>query len=184
MQYRTIQKYRFAFVMVVVGLFMLAVVMPLYAQVSGEDLPPGVTGEDVYRVASKMYCEVCQGVPISACPSPTCVAWRQEVANLIGQGYEDQEILEYFAERYGDEVTGVPLRSGQRWIALCLPALVTVMVGMLIIWQVWRLRMRGETRAYAVARAAGLRADYDRPVPDNVDSDYLERFLQLLEERK
>jgi cytochrome c-type biogenesis protein CcmH/NrfF len=154
------------------------------AQMSGEELPPGVTSDDVYRVSRQMYCDVCAGVPISDCPSPTCAAWRQEVANLLGQGYDDASIMEYFAYNYGEKVTGVPLQEGSRGIALGLPALLGVLIGLVVVWQVWRLLQKGQSRALQAAIAAGTRADYHRPVPDNVDSDYLARFIRMVEEKR
>lgn len=154
------------------------------AQMSGEELPPGVSADDVYRVSSKMYCDVCEGVPISDCPSPTCRAWRQEIARLLGENYSDSEIKTYFAENYGSAVTGVPLKAQDRNIGLGLPALLIVLAGLFIGWRLWMLRQQGESRALQAARAAGLHPDYERPVPDNVDPDYLERFMRLVEERK
>lgn len=162
----------------------LAVANVTVAQLGGEDLPEGVTGDDVYRVSSKMYCDVCAGVPVSACASPTCAAWRQEVANLLGQGYTDEEIMQEFAVLYGDEISGVPLGGSDRTIALLLPALLALGVAVVIVWQVLAVRQRGSSRAQAAADAAGLHEDFERPVPDNVDPEYLERFLILLEEHQ
>jgi len=154
------------------------------AQLGGEQLPEGVSGDDVYRVSSQLYCDVCAGVPLSSCPSPTCLRWRQEIANLLGQGRSDEEIFSYFAENHGGEVTGVPLERGQRNVALGFPLLMTLVLGLLVMWQIWRIRARGETRAQLAARQAGTRPDYDRPVPDNVDAEALARFMTLVNERK
>lgn len=152
------------------------------AQLGGEELPEGISGDDVYRVASGIYCDVCAGVPISACPSPTCAAWRQEIATLLGEGYADADIRQYFADRYGDEVTGVPLQNNQRNLALGLPVLLIAVIGVVIGYQIWRLRQRGQSRAQQAAHSAGLLSDHKRPVPDNVDPEYLKRFLSLLED--
>jgi cytochrome c-type biogenesis protein CcmH/NrfF len=162
----------------------MLVPLTAHAQLGGEDLPAGVTGDDVYRVSSKMYCDVCAGVPVSACASPTCAAWRQEVANLLGEGYTDDEILREFSRLYGDKISGVPLGGSDRTIALALPALATTLIAAVIVWQVWQLRQRGASRAQAAATEAGLVEGFNRPVPDNVDPDYLERFLLLLEEHQ
>ena len=170
--------------LLVVMLAPLSVAQVTVAQLGGEDLPEGVTGDDVFRVSSKMYCDVCAGVPVSACASPTCAAWRQEVANLLGDGYSDDEILQEFATNYGDKISGIPLSGSDRSIALALPALLAIGIAAVIGWQVWSLRQKGTSRAMAAASAAGLHEDFERPVPDNVDPVYLERFLQLLEEHQ
>lgn len=167
-----------------ISVFLLSFAPAVVAQMSGEVLPPGVTADDVYRISNKMYCEVCAGVPLSDCPSVTCRAWRQEIARLLGEGYSDSDIKSYFAENYGSAVTGVPLKTEDRNIGLGLPALLIVLAGVVIGGRLLLLYQRGESRALQAARAAGLRSDYDRPVPDNVDADALERFMRLVEERK
>ena len=161
------------------GVLLIAVSPSVSAQIGGEELPEGVSGDDVYRVSSEMYCAVCEGVPISACPTQTCFRWRQEVANLLGEGYTDTEIKSYFAERYGGEVTGVPIDDDQRNIVLGLPIILALVAGVLVVWQIIRLRPQGLTRAQEAARSAETLAEYDRPVPNNVDRDYLERFFDV-----
>jgi cytochrome c-type biogenesis protein CcmH/NrfF len=165
-------------------LAMLIAPLSVHAQIGGEELPEGVTSDDVFRVSNRMYCDVCAGVPVSACPSPTCAAWRQEVATMLGEGYTDDEILQEFARLYGDNISGIPLGGSDRTIAFGLPAVLAALVALVIGWQVWQIRQRDTSRAHAAANAAGLIEGFERPVPDNVDPDYLERFLQLLEEHQ
>jgi cytochrome c-type biogenesis protein CcmH/NrfF len=177
------RPYRLA-AFITLAVLILAFVPTVQAQMGGEDLPPGVTMDDVYRVSRKMYCDVCQGIPISDCPSPTCAAWRQEVAVLLGEGYTDDEILEYFADRYGEKISGVPIKEKNRLLALGLPALLATIFGLVVVWQLLRLRERGESRALQAAKAAGtLVTEYGRPVPDNVDFNALERFLRMVDEQ-
>ncbi|NJL94091.1 MAG: hypothetical protein HC915_10360 [Anaerolineae bacterium] len=171
------------------GLLLLISVLALpleraSAQLAGEDLPPGVTGEDVYRVTSQMYCDVCEGVPVSDCPSVTCRAWRQEVANLLGEGYSDDQVFAQFAELYGNEISGLPLRQEDRNFALLLPILAVLGMAALVGFQVWRITQGQQSRAQQAAAQAGVRPDYARPVPDNVDPHYLEDFLALVEDRR
>lgn len=151
------------------------------AQLGGEELPPGVTEDDVYRVSSELYCDVCAGIPLSTCPSTTCFRWRQEIANLLGEGRSDAEVYAYFAENYGDEVTGVPLESGGRNLALGLPALLALLLGVAVVWRLWSVQQSQQNRAVQAAQSAGLHEDYQRPVPDNVDPQGLEAFMQIVE---
>jgi cytochrome c-type biogenesis protein CcmH/NrfF len=170
----------------IVGLIGVSTVQ---AQMGGEDLPPGVEADDVYRVSREMYCDVCQGVPVSDCPSPTCAAWRQEIAVLLGEGYTDDQIMERFAVQYGDKISGVPITGKERGIdlrliALGLPALLVLLLGAGVLWKVLGLQASpDENRAWLAAQAAGLNPNYDRPVPDNVDPRYVDRFLALLKDK-
>lgn len=161
--------------------FSLGVVGTALAQ-GGDRYPPGVDPNEVYKIARKLYCDVCQGVPLADCPSNQCRAWREEIADLLALGYTEAQILEHFADRYGDKVSGVPLNSSNRRLTYAVPILLVSLAALGIGWQLYRWNKRDENRALQVARTAGTREDFARPVPDNVDSDYLDRVLKALEE--
>lgn len=158
---------------------MMASRQPVSAQ-GGDKYPPGVTADDVYKVASQIYCDVCQGVSVAYCPSTQCQAWREEIADLLAQGKTEDEIKQHFADRYGEKVTGVPVSDANRRLTYAIPITLAVVAGLIVSFQVYQWRRR-ETRALQVARAANLNENYDRPVPDNVDPAYLERLMKLLE---
>ncbi len=155
---------------------------PVSAQ-GGDKYPPGVTADDVYEVASQIYCDVCQGVSVAYCPSTQCQAWREEIADLLGQGKTEDEIKQHFADRYGEKVTGVPVSTANRRLTYGIPIALVIGVGLVVSFQVYQWRRR-ETRVIQVARSANLDENYDRPVPDNVDPAYLERLMKLLEGNK
>ncbi len=155
---------------------------PVSAQ-GGDKYPPGVTADDVYEVASGIYCDVCQGVSVAYCPSTQCQAWREEIADLLGQGKTEDEIKQHFADRYGEKVTGVPVSTANRRLTYGIPIALVIGVGLVVSFQVYQWRRR-ETRVIQVARSANLDENYDRPVPDNVDPAYLERLMKLLEGNK
>ncbi|NJL93481.1 MAG: hypothetical protein HC915_06985 [Anaerolineae bacterium] len=114
----------------------------------------------------------------------TCRAWRQEVAVLLGEGYSDEEIIDRFATQYGDKISGVPVSTNDRNLALVFPAMAGLFLAVVVGWQVWNMRQRGENRALAAARAAGNLEGFSRPVPDNVDPIALRRLLKMVEERQ
>ncbi len=148
----------------------------------GDRYPPGVDPDDVYQIARELRCDVCQGVPLSDCPSEQCRVWREEIADLLFEGRTDDEIMEHFAERYGDKVSGVPLTQSDRTLTYAIPILLVGVAAAGIGWQIYRWKDQ-ETRALQVARSAGTRDDFERPVPDNVDPEYLDRVLSALEEQ-
>jgi cytochrome c-type biogenesis protein CcmH len=156
---------------------------PVAAQ-GGDELPPGVTDDEVYEVASEMYCDVCQGVPLSDCPSPQCQAWREEIADYIYQGYTKEEIKGKFADRYGEKISGTPIDPGNRDFVYAVPIFIAAMLSLVVIWQFITWSSRKPNRALAVASSAGTLREFDRPVPDNLDPVYLARFLELLNKDK
>lgn len=158
----------------------LGVVSTAFAQ-GGDKYPPNVDPDEVYNIARQLYCDVCQGVPLADCPSNQCRAWREEIADLISQGQTKDEILEHFADRYGDKVSGVPLDESSRRFTYAVPFILAGLAAVGIGWQLYRWNQR-DNRALQVARAAGTLMDSERPVPDNVDPEYLARVLKALEE--
>lgn len=153
-----------------------------YAQ-GGDEYPPGVDPDDVYNIARGMYCDVCQGVPLSDCPSQQCRAWREEIADYLLEGKNNDEILEIMGERYGEKVSGTPLNTGTQRIADWIPMILIGLLGGLTVFWIRRSSKGNETKAFRVAGEAGTVLDpKNRPVPDNVDPTYLDRFLSLLNE--
>lgn len=146
----------------------------------GDDYPEDVDPTDVYRIARRLYCDVCAGVPLSDCPSAQCQVWREEIAYLLSEGQNESEIRQHFADRYGEQVSGVPLDDRNRFLVYAIPAVLSLLVIVAIGWQVWRWQGKNQ-KAIQAARAAGTLDQYQRPVPDNVDPDLLKRVLSDLE---
>jgi cytochrome c-type biogenesis protein CcmH/NrfF len=148
----------------------------------GDQYPNNVDPDEVYRIARSMYCDVCQGVPLSDCPSSQCRAWREEIADLLSQGYNETQIREQLGKRYGEKISGVPLSEDNRLFTFLVPIGLAAIIAIFVLLRTSKLTGGLKTKAAEAAASAGLLEGYDRPVPDNVDSVYLERFLTLLNE--
>ena len=149
------------------------------AQDDSFQLPEGVTWDDVNRIASKMYCDVCEGIPLDECESVACRQWREEIARQLGDGRTDDEIFDYFVERFGADVAAVPRDTSDRILAFAVPIALVLLFGAVGAVQVQRMRERGRQVGQATRRSASrLQA---RPVPEDVDPDYLERLERELE---
>ena len=64
--------------------------------------PQPPTDDEVNRVATQMYCPVCENVPLDVCPTTACADWRADIRDKLSQGWTEQEIKDYFAAQYGD----------------------------------------------------------------------------------
>jgi len=85
------------------------------------------TTDDINAVASELTCPTCTGISVADCPTETCVQWRAKIGEMLAQGYSQQEILDYFAARYGDHVLQVPPARGFfQWLWL-LPTSATIL---------------------------------------------------------
>jgi cytochrome c-type biogenesis protein CcmH len=172
-------------VMVGVGMAALLLMLALHshqAAAQGDDtfqLPPGITWDNVNAVAGKMYCDVCEGIPLDECESVACRQWREEIARQLGEGRSENEIIDYFVQRYGDDVAAIPRDTKNRTLAYAIPALMIVLMGVAGAYQVQRLRQRGQAAGQSARRSTERLLT--RPVPDGIDPQIIERLEQDLE---
>jgi cytochrome c-type biogenesis protein CcmH len=82
------------------------------------------TPEDRARaIGARVKCPVCQGVAISDSPSETALAMMDIVEEKIAEGWSDQQILDFFRERYSDSIIIDPPFAGRTLLVWLLPAL-------------------------------------------------------------
>jgi cytochrome c-type biogenesis protein CcmH len=86
--------------------------------------PTSINDDDVNRVASQLYCPICQNIPLDVCPSQACADWRELIRNMIKEGKSDDEIKTYFSEQYGWNVLSMPPRIGFNWLIYIIPPVI------------------------------------------------------------
>lgn len=110
-----------------------------------EGQPRIPTDDEVNAVAKKLYCPVCPNTPLDVCETQACKDWRAQIRDQLASGWNEQQIMDYFVQQYGERVLGEPQRSGFTSMVWVLP-LIAVLLGLLIVWQVlrsWRLKQAG-----------------------------------------
>lgn len=116
------------------ALLLLVLVIPTsmaYAQ--GEDPPPTPHPDEINAIAENLYCPVCENIPLDVCGTAACAQWRQQIADLLTQGYSEQQIYDYFAEQYGDAVLAAPPARGINWIIYVLPPVAIFIAAALLL---------------------------------------------------
>lgn len=104
------------------SLLITAIVLLLLAlPVSAQDT---VTDDDVNAIARRMYCPVCENIPLDVCPTAACEQWRGEIRDQLEQGKTPDEVVANFVTRYGDRVVGTPQDPTLRALSLVTPWLV------------------------------------------------------------
>ena len=91
-----------------------------------------VSDNEVNAVAEKMYCPVCENIPLDDCQTVTCIEWKEEIRNQLAQGETEEAIINSFISRFGDHVVGTPQDPILRALTIIMPILglvVTVIVG-------------------------------------------------------
>ncbi|GEM_PF-748810 len=167
-------------VMVLGAMLWAAAQAPAHAQGGDEfELPPGVTWDDVNAIASQMYCDVCEGTPLDECESIACRQWREEIARQLAEGRTEDEIIDYFVERYGADVAALPRDKSDLFLVFAVPTALALIFGVIGARQLWKMRQRGQHTGQPVRRSA--HSSTARPMPDGLDPALLERLARELE---
>jgi cytochrome c-type biogenesis protein CcmH len=114
----------------VVGcVFLWLIASVVGAGVASAQQPPP---DEVNRVARQLSCPTCTGINVADCPTETCAQWRAKIGEMMAEGKSEQEILDYFAARYGDHVLQVPPTRGFFLGVWAVPA-VAIVVGLAVL---------------------------------------------------
>jgi cytochrome c-type biogenesis protein CcmH len=132
------------------GLMALVVVL---AVGSGARTAPtdGVSEERVYALAVQLKCLQCVGESVAASQAQFAVKFRDEIRAQMRQGRTDDEILNFFADRYGREVLLRPPATGVAGLIWIIPvvAAAAAMVGLVLVFRRWRHESEETTPASA-----------------------------------
>lgn len=136
--------------------------------------PDDVTVNDVNRVAKQLYCPVCPNTPLDVCETQACRDWRELIRERLVAGDDDQEIIDYFVDQYGQRVLAEPPAEGFNILVWLMPGSVLVagLIALVVILRSWAAR-----RPDAVARSS--------PTPgEDLPADYVERIERELRTRR
>ena len=92
-------------------------------------------------IALKLQCPVCDGQSIVESQASIALQMKQKVQELVDQGKSEQEILDFFEERYGMMVLREPPYSGFGLGAWVIPPIV---IGTIVIWFSFILRKKNQ----------------------------------------
>ena len=80
--------------------------------------------DETRRIAKGLQCPVCQGASVADSPSDLAEQMRAVIRRKVEQGESEQQIVQFFVERYGDGVLIEPPRRGIGLAVWLGPALV------------------------------------------------------------
>ena len=116
---------------------------------AAEDIYQFQSAADEQRFRSllvQLRCPKCQNQAIADSDAPIAMDMRNQVADMIRAGRSDDEIVDYFVQRYGDFVSYHPPVTAQTIILWLAPLLAMAGGGLLVVLQIRRARRiaRGE----------------------------------------
>lgn len=134
----------------------LVLVLPLSASIDGivqaqaPDLPDSPGAKPPYDEAEAqaidrmIMCPVCPAESIDQAQVPIARQMRRVVRDMLAQGAPRQEILDFFAQRYGPEILASPPKSGFNLVAWIFPLVVVaaaLAAGLLVLRSMTARRM-------------------------------------------
>ena len=146
------------------------------AQAQAADPPGGSGPELTYDVAEAqsidrmIMCPVCPAESIDQAQVPIARQMRQVVREMLAQGATRQEILDFFAQRYGQEILASPPKSGINLVAWIFPLVgvsAALAAGVLVLRS-----MSSRPASKAPQPVIGPRVDQDlQPYLEMVDQE-------------
>lgn len=83
-------------------------------------------------IANKLQCPICDGQAITESNATIARQMRVRVQQLVDDGTSEEEILDFFVERYGPEVLREPRPEGIGWGVWLAPPIIALF-GLLIV---------------------------------------------------
>jgi cytochrome c-type biogenesis protein CcmH len=126
----------------------------------------------VHDVASQIQCPACNGESVADSPSAIALSMRGVIRQKLSEGVSEQEVLDYFQQRYGAGILESPPKQGFTSLIWLAPVLM-FLAGIVVLGSVGR--------EWRVARvAADLRPD-DVSLDADLSDRERERYRRLLQ---
>ncbi len=151
----------------VIALILLVGALAVAACVPSQDAP--LIEQRAQRLNETIMCPVCPGESIDQSQNMLAAQMRGVVDEKLSEGWSDEQIREYFVERYGPSVLLEPPSEGFDLLAWTLPAVLVAAAGVALF-----IALRTMTRS----RPTGLEDDGDATLPD----EEFARYTRLVQE--
>jgi cytochrome c-type biogenesis protein CcmH len=124
-----------------------------------ESVAAPVRDEDVQAIASQLRCVVCQNLSVADSPSEMAQQMRGLIRERLASGERPEQVMDYFARRYGEWVLLAPPARGLNLLLWLAPfgAVVAGLVLVLALTRRWRRRPSSLEPAPAPAVGPGER---------------------------
>ena len=119
------------------ALFLALLVIRSAAAQDPSPTPATITDDQVNAIARQMYCPVCENTPLDVCPTQACAEWRELIRDELAQGWNEQQIKDYFVERFGARVLATPPASGLNWLVYVIPP-IAFLAGIFVLYRAFQ----------------------------------------------
>ena len=157
---------------VLITLFLFGALLAARSAFAQDATPRPVTADDVNRIAKKLFCPVCENVPLDVCPTQACAQWRATIREKLAAGWSEPQILDYFVAQYGERVLAQPSTRRLNIFLWVIPP-IALAGGAFVLWRFLRQMARPAPATLAAT-----------PTPPDPADEYAARLEQELQERR
>src|SRR5690349_1162449 len=111
-------RQRLSFFLVLAALVLMAAVWSTLLLVAPKQQ---TLDQRVQSVASQLKCVVCQGESVADSTADLAQQMRLVIREQLQQGKSDQDVLQYFSQRYGDQIVWSPPWQGFSLLTWLIP---------------------------------------------------------------
>ncbi|MFM8322182.1 MAG: cytochrome c-type biogenesis protein CcmH, partial [Chloroflexota bacterium] len=141
------------------------------AQAQDATPAPQISDDQVNAIAKQLFCPVCESTPLDVCPTQACAEWRELIRQQLGQGMTEQQIKQYFVDRYGDRVLAAPPARGLNWLAYLIPPLA-ILAGIYLLFRAFKAwKQPAPSAAPAQAAAAPAETEVKDPYVQRIEDE-------------
>jgi cytochrome c-type biogenesis protein CcmH len=128
-----------------VVLFLLLVPSILASPAAAQQPATHATEQEVYEVAARLRCVVCQNLSVADSPSEMAGQMRAVIRERLATGASPDSVVQYFVDKYGEWILLEPRRQGFTLLVWVLPpiALVAGLALLAVLLARWTRRPGG-----------------------------------------
>ena len=113
-----------------------------------------ISDDAVNAIAQKLYCPVCENIPLDSCGTAACDDWRNEIRIMLATGASEEAIIDNFVTRFGDRVVGTPRDPVIAAISIITPWLFVIFGAALALYTVTQWQRKSREKKVEVAPVA------------------------------
>lgn len=130
--------------------------------------------EQTAAIAKQLKCPVCQNIPVAYSQSQLAEEMREVIRDKVAQGESEEAIIQYFVDRYGEDVLLEPRREGFSlllWVSSIGILLFGAAVVAVVLWN-WN-----QSRPAATSPASAA-TDSPTPTAGKLEEIFEEEFAR------
>ena len=174
--------YRRSSLFVLIGVVLL--IAALWSFMSFTSSTHETLDQHVQRLGAQLKCPVCQGESVADSPVDRAQQIRAIIRQQIQAGQSDQQIIQYFSDRYGEQIVWSPPWWGFSLLAWLVP-IVLLLGGLVLIFftlRDWRMPIGSTTSDSTEQGHTTKKVAYEEDAElANIDETELAQYRTQLE---